>query len=494
MRSHPFVVVHAPDNRGLRTVSVGGKAVGKAWSERELRRVLDRAGVPREADLGDRTHVLWLGEREDWPDRPRRRRTAAVVMALGLLASAAVLVRVGLADAFHALAYAGRVMGVLLLAAAVAELLGVAAVCDYWGKRAVRFSGEGVLLAVLAVTGTNLVFLIMQIEGGDYTPYLWLWIALFLWSGWALWTLGRQKVWRNIPYPKSFALGVAVSAAVGIASVAYSVMYVPYATPVKVPFGVSLGSPVVNSARTVLHVPAHVTFRNEGSVPIFVVGTLWRVQGFPSAFSDKGSSMADWKSDLSTGNSTLRHERSSPSHMLGAGVFVDAGSRLDPGDDLSTDITVQVPLNPDPGRVSVLASVSCIRADRCKLSNSYGQSLQYSWNPDSEEHEHVRDAPEWIAAPGDEFFRYDSRIYRSSEMLNITRAPDYASMWWVLPKGDDKAGFAKGDTDPYMRVDISRAPEGRESLAESEQEPYGMKTMYVATDQPVAQLLHRAEK
>ncbi|WP_328926734.1 hypothetical protein OG429_20455 [Streptomyces sp. NBC_00190] len=44
--SRPQVIVHAPDGRGLREVGVAGETVGRAWSPRDLRRVLRRAGVP----------------------------------------------------------------------------------------------------------------------------------------------------------------------------------------------------------------------------------------------------------------------------------------------------------------------------------------------------------------------------------------------------------------------------------------------------------------
>ncbi|MFJ5774544.1 hypothetical protein [Streptomyces sp. NPDC093094] len=99
-----------------------------------------------------------------------------------------------------------------------------------------------------------------------------------------------------------------------------------------------------------------------------------------------------------------------------------------------------------------------------------------------------------VAAPDDEFYRYHSKIYRSSEMLNLTHPTDYAAAWWVLPRWREGDGFAKGDTDPYMLVSISRDPEGEETLSDSEQEPYGMKTMDLATERTIDQLLKAARK
>ncbi|MFF3326339.1 hypothetical protein [Streptomyces sp. NPDC002889] len=111
----------------------------------------------------------------------------------------------------------------------------------------------------------------------------------------------------------------------------------------------------------------------------------------------------------------------------------------------------------------------------------------------SEAREHLKGAPGWLSDPGDEYFRYDSRIYRSSKIMDMTSARDYASMWWVLPKWRKGRNFEKGYTDPVMEVHISRDPNGEESLNDSEQEPYGMKTMEASTDQPIAQLLQVAD-
>ncbi|MEU1481838.1 hypothetical protein [Streptomyces sp. NPDC005760] len=415
-------------------------------------------------------------------------------MTLGLLVSAAVLLHVGMEDAFNALAYGGRLMGVTLIAAALVELVAVLALVDYWGKRVMPYSGAAVLVGVGAVAGTNLMFLIIQIEGREHTPFLWLWIGLALWVVWALWELTRQNVWRGIPHPRGFALGAAVSAVVGAASLAYSQMYVPYNTPVKVPFGVSFGKPTLSADGSALQVPAHIEFRNSGSVRIYVVGTMWKVNGYPTKFSEDDGDMSAWKNDMWSYGSTLPHVIYSPSHMLGTGDITSPGSRLDPGDDFSLDATVEVPIKSGIGRVALSANASFIRADRCKLGNSYPESAEASWDTDSENGKHIWDAPGWVAAQGDEFYRFHSRIYRSSEMLNMTHRADYATAWWVLPKWREGDFFTRSGTDPYLTVAISRDPDGEEILSDSEQEPYGMKTMTQSTDRTFSQLMEAAKK
>ncbi|CAL9676203.1 hypothetical protein SUDANB105_07902 [Streptomyces sp. enrichment culture] len=152
-------------------------------------------------------------------------------MALGLLTSASVLSCVGVKDAFNALAFGGRVMGAFFMAAALVEVVAALALWDYWRTRVLRYSGEAVLMGVGSVTGTNLMFMVIQIEGGDYTRFLWLWIGLGIWSIWALWTLTRQKIWQKIPNPKSVAISAVVSGIVGAAGLTYSQMYVPIQFP-----------------------------------------------------------------------------------------------------------------------------------------------------------------------------------------------------------------------------------------------------------------------
>ncbi|MFF8269623.1 hypothetical protein ACF059_19855 [Streptomyces sp. NPDC016562] len=489
----PQVIVHAPDSRGLREVSVAGRTVGRAWSPPDLRRVLRRAGMPPDLDLGHPGEVRWRADPGLWPDRPWRRRAQACSMTLGLLVSAAVLFRVGLSDALRALTFGGRVMGVVFLAGALLETVAAGAVFDRWGKRTTRYAAQCVLLGVVIATVTSLMFLVLQWEGGYHAGLFPLWIALVVWSAWAWWEMNRQKVWREIEHPKSFATGVALSALIGSTSVAYSAMYTPYVAPPKVPFMVSFGKPTLNAAGTSLYVPAHFTFRNEGTISIFVIGTQWSATVWPSTFREKGTGLSRWRDELGDGWDTHRHEDfNHPVRMLAAGQIASAGSRLDPGDDFSKDAVIEVPLRgSSQGRLQLAADISFIRADRCKLSNSYPQSIEYSWDVDSADRKHLWDAPRWLANPGDDFFRYRSRIYRSSAIMNMTQAPDWAAMWWVIPKWHEGELFAPGETIPYMQVHISRDPNSREVLSEDEQEPYGMKTRSTAVDRPV-DLLRRA--
>lgn len=416
-------------------------------------------------------------------------------MTLGLLASAAVLFHVGTTDAFNALTFGGRLVGVAFIAAALVEVIAALAVCDYWGKRAVRYSGAAVLIGVGTVTVTDLMFLITQFEGHDYTPFIWLWIGLLLWMGWASWVLARQRVWRGIPHPKSIALSVMVSGVVGAASLSYSQMYVPYVTPVTVPFTVSFGAPTMSADGTSLHLPAHVELRNSSSVRIYVVGTLWTVTGNPTIFDPQGKGMDEWKRDMWEHGSTLTHVRYSPSRLMGAGEFVTPGSPIEPGEADSVDKNVDVPLRSGLSRVTISATISYIRADRVRLPvNSYMQTIEASWDTASRQQKHQWDAPEWVAESGDEVYRHYSTISHSSEMANLTHTMDYVTAWWTIPKWHEGRLYAKENTNPYLSVSITSDADGEEHISEQEAESYGIAIDRAETERPIEELLKAARK
>ncbi|MER7187317.1 hypothetical protein ABT404_49000 [Streptomyces hyaluromycini] len=417
-------------------------------------------------------------------------------MALGILASAAVLFHVGVNDALSALAYGGRVVGAVFLIAILVEAVAILALCDYWGMRTLRYSGVAVLLGVGTVVVTDLMFLIVQIQGAEYTVFLWLWIGLAIWAIWALWLLTQQKVWQGIPHTKGVALSVVVSGAIGATSLGYSQLYVPYNTPVKTLINVTFDDPTAATDGSLLHVPVKFKLQNTGSVGVFLVGSSWTAQGSPTKFNREGSGMNDWKRsvEIPGDNEMLRHVAFYPSHMLGTGTIATPGAWVDPGAEYSLEEIVDVPLRSGFSRIEVFIYLGFLRGDRCKPASDYAASLEVSWDAKSREKKHIRDAPAWLAHPGDEFYRHHSKVSYSSEILNLTHTTAYANAWWVFPRWREGVSFAKGDTFPYMDVAISHEPEGDKLMSQSEEPECGMtliRRKFVAT---VDQLLKAAKE
>ncbi|MEU9165803.1 hypothetical protein AB0D29_36715 [Streptomyces sp. NPDC048424] len=481
------IVVHEPDGRGLRRVSVGGVTIGWAWSVRDLRRVLRKAGAPRDFDLDDPSRVEWAARADLWPDDRWGRRAKGGLAGLGLLVCAFVLFTVGLTDALRALTFVGRVLGFVFIVGALLELLAAAAVVDYWGKRRVKYASRCVLLGVVIAAVVSLMLLALGWDSGYYRDWFWFWITLAVWSIWALWELSRLRAWREVPHPKSFAVSLVVSALVGATSIAHSSVYKPYVAPPKVSFKAVFGKPSENIAHGSLYVPIDLTFRNEGSISVFTVGTIWTASLYPSTFSGKGIDFDDWKSELGDGYDSYSHESfQSESRALAAGQITTPGARLDPGDDFSKTVVIEVPAKGIEGRVEIAAAISHIRADRCKLGNKYSSSVQYSWDVGNSALRYTEKRPDWLLQSGDEFFRYQARIYQSSLIMSLTQPPDWVSMWWVIP-------HQKTERTPYMSVHIARDLEGRQRLSDAEQEPYGMKTVSLVADLPVALLRSTAQ-
>src|SRR5262249_12818511 len=135
MSMRPWVVVEAPDGRGLRRVTVGGAAAGSAWSLRELHKLLDRLGQP-DVDVEDPASVCWRGgDSGTWPDRAWRRRATGVLMVLGLAASAVLNAVIGWPDASGALTFAQRITGALFVLSGLVQVAAAISVFDYWGRR-----------------------------------------------------------------------------------------------------------------------------------------------------------------------------------------------------------------------------------------------------------------------------------------------------------------------------------------------------------------------
>jgi hypothetical protein len=210
MEEQDLLVVHPPDDRGLRAVSVGDRTLGQARSLRDLRGILGRAGYPGDMDLEDRARVRWDGGGiQVWPDRRWRRLAGMTLMMAGLAVSAGVLGSIGADNATAALTYVGRIEGVVFLTAGLVEAVAVIAVVDQWNKRLIRASGAFVLAGIDIAFAAALLLLTLQLYGGEVTPYLFLWVALLLWYIWAFRETIRWKIRRKIVhYPKGLTAGV----------------------------------------------------------------------------------------------------------------------------------------------------------------------------------------------------------------------------------------------------------------------------------------------
>ncbi|MGA5038301.1 hypothetical protein ACPCA8_14730 [Streptomyces capoamus] len=393
-------------------------------------------------------------------------------------------------DTFDALTFAGRLLGILVMTAGLVEVAAAMAAFEFWGQRRLRHAGVTVLIGISIVAVADIVFLVLQIQNRYLNPLLLLWGSLALWTVWAMRALTRQNIWATIPHPKGVALGVVVSAAIGATSIAYSQVYLPYSTPVRPDLSVSFGQPNLSTDGTYIRLPAHLEIRNESSVGVYVIGSLWTVAGEPDTFNPRGTEMNEYMDGLSQGSlGVYGHNRFGLVQLLSTAGVVVAPEEIPPGGKVMRDQLVDVPLKTGLSNIRVFAQLEVLRGDRYRPGRAHTET---SWDPHS--HRHIKDAPAWAARPGDEFIHHYFKIYRSSEILNLTHATDYASEWWILPHWRNGDGFEKDETDPQIATSITRDRGGNEPAFAPGEGKNAAIGLAAEAEQSVAQLVKEAKK
>ncbi|MFB7463264.1 hypothetical protein ACFCZ1_07100 [Streptomyces sp. NPDC056224] len=429
MANTPVISVGAPDELGLRKVIIDGKPAGRVWSPRELQRLLHRAGVPFGHD------IHWIGgDSTVWPDRPWPRRIVGTVMAIGLLATASVLAKIGIADTLDALTYGGRIAGFTFLVLALIEVIATLAAVDYWRKRQAKYSGAAVLFGALIALGISSVLLMVQISGHVYNIYLLLWVPLTLWSSWALWILTRCRAWEGIRNPRRIAIGAVIPALLAATNLTYSQFYVPYVTSPLVQSGAEFRTPSLNKDRKTMYLPVHLYVKNSGQVPVYILGSIFWLKGL------------------------LPKNNGRPTQIDSREFVTPPGRALNPGEEIAQDAVVEIN---DPDKfnfeaVSAQTELYVIRKDRMTMTADYERSKKGM----KELRARGKDIPK--GPPGAEF-RYQSVISNSNELLNVTRGRQCVSLWWVR------------DTDgtTYIHVDVT--PPGESKAALDFDNPYANK-------------------
>ncbi|MEV0410453.1 DUF4126 domain-containing protein [Streptomyces sp. NPDC050448] len=402
MANTPVVAVGRPDDLGWRQVTINDQPAGRVRSMGELRRLIRRAGLASGSD------IRWIGEDcTNWPDRPWYRRIVGTLMAAGLLATACMLTVIGMKDAFGALTYSGRVTGIIFLLAAGLEIIAVLAAVDYWHKRRVAHSGMVILIGASVSLAVGLLMLIMlMIDGGRYTNYVPLWVIFTMLSVAALCILVRDRVWKTVPHPGRIAAGAIVSALLAVPNVTYTQIYIPYATSPILNSAAYFGKPSLNKGQTKMYLPVHLSVKNSGQIPVYVVGSIYWVHGWiPVA------------------------KRNPASRLIHDGEFVrPPGQSLNPGEEFSEDEVIEIhcPCENKYEKVDVQAELYAIRKDRMAIVGDYARSGE---NLDKLKEEGKDQDPR--GPEGQQYFRYQTSISNSNEILNATRGRQRITLWYV---------------------------------------------------------------
>ncbi|WP_143568795.1 hypothetical protein [Streptomyces amritsarensis] len=400
----PEVAVGPPDDDGLRKVVIDGKSKGKVWSHHELQKVLRRSGVSPKGDID------WQGgDISVWPAHTLGRRLTGSVMALGFLATAGMCAWIGMKDSFDALTFAGRVTGFLFLLMAIVEVIAFVASFDYWRKRQMDHSGPALLLGAVVefFVGATLLLLLLANEGRPTNVLcLLLWIALIVCATWSLWLLCRQRVWKALRNPGRIAIGAVVSTALVTTNLAYTQIYLPSISRPLVQGTAEIGMPSLNRAGTKMYLRVRLHLKNSGEVPVHILGSIYWI------------------------HVKLAKDPQDDYKLIRPGELVKPpGRELAPGEEVSTDIVAEIKNPEDADYEAVAAQVEAyaFRQDRMKLDSEFATG---KWREKLEKEGKENDPPSPVPDKR-EYFRYQSKISQSSELLNLTRGRERVTVWWL---------------------------------------------------------------
>ncbi|MFD9305448.1 hypothetical protein ACFWCB_22815 [Streptomyces sp. NPDC060048] len=464
MANTPVVAVGRPDGLGWRHVTINDRPAGKVRSMGELRRLIRGAGLVSGYD------IHWIGEDcTGWPDRTWYRRTVGTLMTAGLLATACMLFVIGMKDTFGALTYSGRVTGIIFLLAAALEIGAALAAFDYWGKRRVAYSGMVVLLGALVSIAVGLLMLLMQlIDGKRYTNYVLIWIIFPILSVGALYILARDRVWKLVPHPQRFVAGAVVSSLLAIPNVTYTQIYVPYATSPIVNSVASFGKSSLSEDRSKMYLPVHLSVKNSGQIPVYVLGSIYWVHGWDSA--PKKPEKPGFK-------------------LIRAGEFIrPPGWLLNPGGEFAEDEVIEIMR---PGefkyeKIKVQAELYAVRKDRMTIVGNYESSGKSLGDLKKEGKDQDPRGPE---GENQTYLRYQADISNSNEILNATRGRQRITLWYVNKK--ERPYIYAVVEPPGERVDFDSSDPNRNKKAIDR---YGLEHLRSSMQQkPFAELMDMAK-
>ncbi|GHE84709.1 hypothetical protein GCM10014715_46080 [Streptomyces spiralis] len=350
------------------------------------------------------------------------------VIVLVLLLTTLPLSFFGIDDFLHALTFPGRVTGTVLIAVALATLLGAAAALDHWLWRSFPYSGVVALIGAFAAFLTNLFLLVETTKDGDSTIVPALFAALTAGSVWAVYAVWRTSV--VIPAPKRVAVALIVSSVIAIANFGYQNLYQPYQRETRPLLKLSTGKPDVSQDGKAFAVPVDITFENHGTVGFYVLGTEFHAMAEHVPLSKTDRLREQWRTDAEQWansqeiNPLSRREIHQPGQLVQAQPWMDPGVWIDPGDVFSMRVVVQLPIDTPYDQLAMYASASLARKDQLDLEPPL-QFKAYSWKGSN--------VPVWVKKQeknGLDTLVYQARVHENNAIDEFTREPRYVSVYW----------------------------------------------------------------
>ncbi|WP_327252976.1 hypothetical protein [Streptomyces sp. NBC_01244] len=417
----------------------------------------------------------------------------------GLFVTAVELMLFGAEDVGSALTFAGRMTGVVFLAAMLLEsaafFAGVAVFEGGASRRTAALLGIGILVSLVL----NLALLTVQLADGGYTHYLWVWGLLVLWAFWALWW--EWDLWRGVSRPRGFAAGVVVTAMVAIGNFGYTQVYQPYVSTALLSTSVEFLSATHEREDDKVVVTVRLRTKNIGKVGVYVLGSLYQVSGRKPQFVATARTERELFQDWGERQRDLLRHTDVPKkgyQLLAQGQFTGRSGLvvvLEPGSEVVAERVLEFPYGAKYDLLGITANIVYLRKDRAKLTDNFGTSGRRLWVSNDTYHHYGAPAPpSWIAQPGEITYRFRSRIKQSNSLLEHTRPPHYVTLWWVGREPPSESPFG-----PELTAIVG--PEGMERPEPTASERRQMADTYGLSNGPsgymqksLAELLRSASK
>ncbi|MEU6864972.1 hypothetical protein ABZ924_17090 [Streptomyces sp. NPDC046876] len=443
-------------------------------------------------DLDDRSRIYWRGgDSSVWPDeRGLRRRVVIAFMLLGLMGSLALHVVIGGVDATGALTFAQRLVGVLFLLGGVVQAIGLPAAVDYWDRRKVRHSGALVLLGVLMTLATTTLLLFLWLEEREFISQVLLFLALWLWSVWALSILIHERVWRGIPHPRRFAAGVTATALLTGISLGYSSIYKPLVEPYHFVLRATFGMPQTDVDSPYIHVPLKLYAKNDGGIPVYIVVDDYTVWGHLAEFSKSGKGLEKWRGSEEPGgwvSDVKAFEGKVQDDVVASGQFQGPGSTLDVGEEFGMEKIITLPKDTEYETLNAVLSFSMMRQDRGKLDDGFSD-WKMSW---------IESQGKYYCPPKEcgEHVIYHGRVLYNDSLINLTRRPRYVAAFWSPQEYPEvfisSFNFAKNKKSESM-YGVYRGLDEKEVAREAGR--YGLSWVSANSEVSVKGLLKQAQR
>jgi hypothetical protein len=390
---------------------------------------------PWNVDLEDKGLMMGLrGRVAGW--------ATAVLIAIIEASSAVVLAWFGTHDIFDGPTFSVRLQAAMMIATAIILVAAAIGVLFFQGTGS-HTAATLVIVGGGATCISGLVLLLYQLLSGDFTPWLWAWLAMTAGGAWV--TIRVLRTGERLPYPKQFAFAVTITAILAAANFAYSSLYQPSMQPDQFALEVNFGKPAFNPKRTSASIPITITFNNTGKVGLYVFMATYSVVGRRGSVTMRDQTKPQQNLAVQNRQPASRHTLIRGYNLLQTDQFIPPSSWFQPGDRTDIGRTVDLPLPTRYDAIALNATVLVMRKDRASLNGDLA-GTKYSW--ERVHGQHQENVPGWITStnanlnPYVDTVRYQIPITESSYLHEQTRKDWAATTWWVLadPAPDYPAG------------------------------------------------------